>query len=80
MQSRKMSALETVASTLIGYTVATAANYYVLPLFGAPVSWASASWIGVIFTAISLVRGYLVRRLFNWIQYRAQMAWAREKP
>lgn len=60
--------VETLSSTAIGYTVATAANYYILPLFGAPVSLTTASWIGVIFTLISLVRGYLVRRLFNWIE------------
>ncbi len=69
MQSRKMSAVETAVSTAIGYTVATAANYYILPLFGYHVTLRDASWIGVIFTGISLVRGYFVRRLFNWIHY-----------
>lgn len=70
MQSKKMSMIETLASTFIGYSVATVANYYILPLFGAPVSLSAASWIGVIFTGISLVRGYLVRRLFNWIHVK----------
>ena len=70
MQTRKMSLVETSVSTAIGYSVATIANFYVLPLFGAPVSWGSASWIGVIFTAISMIRGYFVRRLFNWMQHR----------
>lgn len=66
-----MSLVETLVSTAIGYSVATAANYYILPLFGHPVSWGAASWIGVIFTGISLIRGYLVRRLFNWIEAQA---------
>lgn len=70
MQSKKMSLLESVASTAIGYTIATAANYYILPLFGYKVTLADASWIGVIFTLISLVRGYLVRRFFNWIHLK----------
>lgn len=65
-----MSLVETVVSTAIGYSVATAANYYILPLFGLPVSWGSASWIGVIFTIISLIRGYLVRRFFNYLHSR----------
>lgn len=70
MQSKKMSALESAVSTAIGYSVATAANYFILPLFGYAVTLADASWIGVIFTLISLVRGYFVRRLFNWIHVK----------
>lgn len=69
MQSKTMSALETLASTAIGYSVATAANFYILPLFGYPVSLKDASMIGVIFTIISLIRGYIVRRLFTWIEW-----------
>lgn len=66
-----MSLVESLTSTLIGYTVATAANYYILPLFGHKVTLADASWIGVIFTVISLIRGYFVRRMFNyfWIRH-----------
>lgn len=70
MQSKRMSAIESLVSTAIGYSVATAANYYIFPLFGYKVTLADASWIGVIFTLISLVRGYLVRRLFNWIHIK----------
>lgn len=73
-----MSALETLASTIIGYSVATAANFYILPLFGLPVTLKAASWIGVIFTGISLVRGYLVRRLFvyvEWFRYWRNVRW-----
>lgn len=70
MQSRKMSLIESVVSTLLGYSVATAANFYILPLFGYKVSLRDASWIGVIFTVISLIRGYFVRRLFNWLWLR----------
>ncbi len=70
MQSKKMSLVESLVSTAIGYSVATAANYFILPLFGHKVTLADASWIGVIFTGISLVRGYLVRRLFNWVHVK----------
>ncbi len=65
-----MSLIESVASTLLGYSVATAANFYILPLFGYPVTFRDASSIGVIFTVISLIRGYAVRRLFNWLWLR----------
>lgn len=64
-QSRRMSAVEALTSTAIGYGVAVAANAVVLPAFGFPVSVGQSFVIGAIFTAVSLARGYLVRRLFD---------------
>lgn len=64
-QSRKMSAVEALTSTAIGYGVAVATNAVVLPAFGFPVSVGQSFVIGAIFTAVSLARGYLVRRLFD---------------
>lgn len=60
-----MSAVEALTSTAIGYGVAVAANAVVLPAFGFPVSVGQSFVIGAIFTAVSLARGYLVRRLFD---------------
>lgn len=68
-QSRVMSAMESVTSTAIGFFVAWAATMIVLPAFGAPVSASSGLGITVVFTAISLVRGYFVRRLFEAIHH-----------
>ena len=65
MQSRLGSAVEAVVGTLLGFGVSTAANMLVLPWFGYTPGLVEATKIGVIFTGISLVRGYLVRRLFN---------------
>jgi general stress protein CsbA len=64
-QTRTQSAIETVVSTAIGFVVAYAANLIVLPAFGYPVTHGENFWIATIFTAISLVRGWLVRRMFN---------------
>lgn len=69
MQSRLGSLTETVTGTAIGYGVAVASNLLVLPLFGFEPTLHAASAIAVVFTGISLVRGYLVRRLFNWISH-----------
>lgn len=71
MQSKKMSLVETCASTAIGYAVALATQMAVFPLFGLSVSLADNLWIGAIFTVVSILRGYAVRRLFNWIGGRA---------
>lgn len=64
-QSRRMSAVEALTSTAIGYGVAVATNAVVLPAFGFPVSVGQSFAIGAIFTAVSLARGYVVRRLFD---------------
>lgn len=71
MQSKKMSLVETCASTAIGYGVALATQLAAFPLFGLSVSLTDNLWIGAIFTAVSIVRGYAARRLFNWIGGRA---------
>lgn len=64
-QSRKMSLAETLTSTAIGYAVATALTFTVLPLFGYHVTVSDSLGISAIFTAVSILRGYLVRRMFN---------------
>ncbi|MBO4228056.1 hypothetical protein GRB70_37540 [Bradyrhizobium neotropicale] len=60
-----MSLAEICFSTAIGFVVAFVANAVVMPAFGHHVSAAENFWITVIFTAISIVRGYCVRRLFE---------------
>ena len=70
MQSKKMSLVETCASTAIGYAVAILAQVLVFPLFGLTVSLSQNLAIGAIFTVVSIARGYCVRRLFNRIGLR----------
>lgn len=65
MQSRLGSAVEAAANVAVGYAVNFAANLAVLPVFGFDVSTSEAAGIGLVFTAISLARSYLLRRLFN---------------
>lgn len=64
-QSRKMSLVEISVSTAIGFVVAFMANAVVMPAFGHHVSASQNFWITVIFTVISIARGYCVRRLFE---------------
>lgn len=67
MQSRLMSAVEAATNVLIGYLVSVAANIIVLPMFGYDVTIFDSFAIGLAFTAISLVRSYVLRRVFNRI-------------
>ena len=65
MQSRWMSLVESVANVLVGYIVAVAAQALVFPLFGLHATLSQNLMIGLIFTGVSLVRSYLLRRAFE---------------
>ena len=65
MQSKKQSLIESLTSTTIGIIIGILLNLTILPIFGYPVSLADSLWISLIFTAISVIRGYIIRRWFN---------------
>lgn len=65
MQSRKGSAIEAAANVAIGYVVALAAQVAIFPLFGIHVGAGEHFAIGALFTVVSLVRSYVLRRVFN---------------
>ena len=65
-QSRRGSLIESLASTAIGYVVAIGAQAVVLPWFGVDLPASDHAAIAAIFTAISIARGYCVRRAFNF--------------
>lgn len=68
MQSRGMSLVEAVTNIAVGYVIAAVLTWLVLPLFGAPVGVADALGISLVFTVVSLIRSYLLRRLFVRLQ------------
>ena len=69
-QSRGASAVEVATSTAVGFTVAVIAQKIILPLFGLYASTSEHIGIAVLFTVVSIVRGYAVRRLFNALHRR----------
>lgn len=70
MQSRLQSLIEAWINVAIGFSINLVANLVVLPLFGYQVTVGDAFGIGLVFTAISIVRSYLIRRMFNSILHR----------
>lgn len=64
-QSRAQSMIESAANVVIGYMVALCSQLVVFPMFGVHLPLQDNLMIGLWFTAISLVRSYLVRRWFN---------------
>jgi hypothetical protein len=68
MQTRWGSFLESWANIFVGFAINWTANMLILPAFGFHVTGAEAFHIGLIFTVISLVRSYVLRRIFNQIR------------
>lgn len=66
-QSRWWSLLEANANVVVGFGVNYVANLTVLPWFGFHVRPGQALGIGLVFTAISLVRSYALRRWFEGV-------------
>ena len=69
-QSRLMSLLESLANVLVGYGVAVATQMVVFPLFGLTVTVTENLLIGLIFTVVSIVRSYALRRGFEALRVR----------
>ena len=69
-QSRRMSLVEAVTNVVVGFAVALLTQIIVFPLFGLQVSLTENLIIGAAFTAISLARSFVLRRLFEAIRVR----------
>ncbi|RBI85815.1 hypothetical protein DRV85_08835 [Rhodosalinus halophilus] len=64
-QSRLLSALEAVANVAAGFAVALIVQLGVFPRVGIAATLSQNAALAGIFTAVSLVRSYLLRRLFD---------------
>jgi len=65
MQSSWMSLVEAITNIAIGYVVAVLTQVLVFPLFGLSVSLGENLGIGAVFTVVSLIRSFALRRAFN---------------
>ena len=65
MQTKRQSLIETLTSVFVGWLIGVILNMLVLPLFNYDVNLTDGVLISIIFTAVSVVRSYVVRRFFN---------------
>lgn len=65
MQSRLMSLVESLTNIAVGYVLAVLTQLAVFPVFGLDASLGENLLIGGIFTVTSLIRSFVLRRLFN---------------
>jgi hypothetical protein len=69
-QSRRMSLIEAIANVVVGYGLAVLTQIMVFPIFGLQASLGDTLALGLIFTAISIGRSYVLRRVFEAIRAR----------
>ena len=65
MQTKRQSLIETLTSVFVGWLIGVILNLTILPLFNYNITVVDSLWVSLIFTVISVVRGYLIRRFFN---------------
>lgn len=73
MQSRSFSLLETIVSTAIGFLVSMAVLELVNQAWNLQLRAHDNFLITCIFTIASLLRGYGVRRAFNWYHHKQEI-------
>ena len=71
MQSRLMSLIEALANVVVGFWLAVIAQLLVFPLFGLSVSFGQNLAIATLFTGVSLMRGYVLRRVFETLAWQS---------
>jgi hypothetical protein len=69
-QSRLNSFIEGNVNTASAFGISYMAGFIIFPLFHYNVSAAQNLGIVSCFTALSIGRNYLIRRLFNWWHHR----------
>lgn len=64
-QTRAASLFEAGTNTVVGYFLAVLTQIVVFPIYGLAVDLPSHIGIGAAFVAVSLVRSYFLRRIFE---------------
>jgi hypothetical protein len=68
MQTKKKSLIEAVSNTIIGLGTSFCIQLIIYPVLNIPVSIGQNIIITAVFFIVSIIRSYLVRRLFNSIK------------
>lgn len=65
-----MSLIESIANVAVGFVVAVLTQILVFPRFGLQVTIGDNFVIAAVFTLVSIVRSYMLRRLFEALRMR----------
>lgn len=64
-QTKLGSLIEAFMNVLIGFSINFTANMLIFPLFGFHITLGDNFVLGLLYTIISIVRSYVIRRWFN---------------
>lgn len=64
-QSRSSSLFETLTGTVTGFVLTVWVQRFLFPAMGHDLALAENLIVASVFTAVSILRGYTVRRVFN---------------
>ena len=67
-QTKKQSFIESITQTIIGMIVSLCIQLIIYPFLDIKVSLNQNIFITLVFFVASIIRGYIVRRLFNKIK------------
>jgi O-antigen/teichoic acid export membrane protein len=65
MQTKRQSIVESATNTGSGFLLSYGLGFVVFPLFGHSFAAHEIGWITLIYTVASVVRNYVLRRMFN---------------
>lgn len=64
-QSPRSAIIEAWMNIVIGFTINFFANFLIFPLVDAHITAGQNFWMGWIYTSVSIMRQYVIRRWFN---------------
>lgn len=67
-QTRRVSLVEAITNVIVGYALAVGMQIMVFPWFDLQASLGENLALGGVFTGISLLRSYALRRLFEHLR------------
>ena len=70
MQTKIQSAIEVIASTCVAFCLNVGIGQLLYPVYSMHPSVGTNAELTLWFTVISIVRGYVTRRFFNWLRHR----------
>lgn len=65
MQTKKQSLTEAISNTAVGFIVSYLSTFVIFPLVGVETNAGTNLVIVIYFTAVSILRSYVIRRWFN---------------
>jgi high-affinity Fe2+/Pb2+ permease len=65
MQSKQKSLIESITQTVVGLVVSFAIQLVIYPMLNIPVSFNQNLIITAVFFVASIIRGYVIRRIFT---------------